>query len=173
MTRLDQNRAMSQLAAKAGVHSHDRHRGHHLGQPLGHQYPDYYNAKINGKSAAEVIGDDVWAKDVFIPTVQKRGKAIIDARGKSSAPSAAWAAIDHIHDWFHGTGDNGVGSMAVPSDGSYGIPEGLICSFPVRVSGGWKYEIVKGLPIDAAIQTRIDGSTKELLAEREAVKDLL
>ena len=140
----------------------ERHPGQHLRGHLAQIQP-----------AAKVVNDEAWLQGPFLKTVQERGKAIIDARGKSSAASAAQAAIDHIHDWFLGTGDNTVVSMAVPSDGSYGIPEGLVYSFPCRVTGAWKYEIVQGLKIDAATQTRIDGSTKELLSEREAVKDLL
>ena len=176
MTRLDQNRAVGQLAKKLGIPPEAVKDVFIWGNHSDTMVPDFSLGYVNVNGERKPVSAAVsaeWLAGDFDKTVRTRGKAIIDARGKSSAASAAQAAIDHIHDWFLGSGDNSVVSMAVPSDGSYGIPEGLVYSFPVRVTGGWKYEIVKGLPIDAAIQTRIDGSTKELLAEREAVKDLL
>jgi malate dehydrogenase len=172
MTRLDQNRAVGQIARKAGVAPADVKDVFIWGNHSDTMVPDVSLAHIGGKSVREVVSAD-WLATDFDKTVRTRGKAIIDARGKSSAASAASSAIDHIHDWYLGTGDHKVVSMAVPSDGSYGIPAGLIYSFPCRITAPWKYEIVHGLTIDAATQTRMDASTKELLSEREAVKDLL
>lgn len=176
MTRLDQNRATGQIAKKLGIAPGAVHDTFIWGNHSDTMVPDFSKGYVlhggEKKAIAEVVSSD-WLATDFDKTVRTRGKAIIDARGKSSAASAAQAAMDHIHDWFLGTGDNTVVSMAVPSDGSYGIPEGLVYSFPVRITAPWKYEIIQGLPIDAAMQARIDNSTKELLAEREAVKDLL
>jgi malate dehydrogenase len=134
--------------------------------------PDVSQGTVNGQAIAGLVGAD-WLGSTFDSTVRTRGKAIINARGKSSAASAAFAAIDHIHDWYLGTGENRYVSMAVPSDGSYGIPEGLIYSFPCRITGPWQYEIVRDLPVDAATQARMNASTAELLSEREAVAHLL
>ena len=172
MTRLDQNRAVGQIARKAGVAPADVKDVFIWGNHSDTMVPDVSLATIGGKSVREVVSAD-WLATDFDKTVRTRGKAIIDARGKSSAASAASSAIDHIHDWYLGTGDRKYTSMAVPSDGSYGIPAGLIYSFPCRITAPWKYEIVQGLTVDAATQTRMDASTKELLSEREAVKDLL
>ena len=176
MTRLDQNRAVGQLAKKLAIAPADVRDVFIWGNHSDTMVPDFSLGHVHAGGEKKPVSAAVqadWLAGEFDKTVRTRGKAIIDARGKSSAASAAQAAIDHIHDWFLGTGDNTVVSMAVPSDGSYGIPEGLVYSFPCRITGAWKYEIVQGLKIDAATQTRIDGSTKELLSEREAVKDLL
>jgi len=176
MTRLDQNRATGLLAKKLGVMPGAIKDVFIWGNHSDTMVPDVslgYGLIGGEKKPLTASVDGAWLAGDFDKTVRTRGKAIIDARGKSSAASAAQAAIDHIHDWFLGTGDNTVVSMAVPSDGSYGIPEGLIYSFPCRITGPWTYEIVQGLDISAATQARMDGSTNELLAEREAVKDLL
>ena len=171
MTRLDHNRALSQLAKKAGVSVTDIKKLAIWGNHSATQYPSVQHAEIGGKPAAEVIGDDAWLRDEFIPTVAKRGAAIIEARGASSAASAANAAIDHVFDWFNGTAEGDWTSVALPSDGSYGVPEGLISSFPA-VSRGGRWEIVQGLEIDAFSRARIDASVAELVEEREAVKEL-
>lgn len=176
MTRLDQNRATGQLAKKLGVAPAAIKDVFIWGNHSDTMVPDVslgYALLGGEKKPITTAVDAGWLAGDFDKTVRTRGKAIIDARGKSSAASAAQAAIDHIHDWYLGTGDNKVVSMAVPSDGSYGIPEGLIYSFPVRITSPWNYEIVQGLEVSAPTQTRIDGSTNELLSEREAVKDLL
>ncbi|NRQ32257.1 malate dehydrogenase [Nonomuraea sp. NN258] len=167
MTRLDHNRALSQLAAKLGVPVTEIKKMTIWGNHSATQYPDLYHAEVGGKVAAEQV-DGEWLRDTFIPTVAKRGAAIIDARGASSAASAANAAIDHVHDWVNGTDWT---SAAVVSDGSYGVPEGLISSFPVRSVGG-RYEIIQGLEIDAFSRDRIDASVNELVEERDAVKAL-
>jgi len=172
MTRLDQNRAVGQIAKKLGVAPAAVKDLFIWGNHSDTMVPDVSQGHVGGQAIREAVPAE-WLAGDFDKTVRTRGKAIIDARGKSSAASAGFAAIDHIHDWFLGTGDHRYVSMAVPSDGSYGIPEGLIYSFPVRITAPWQYEIVQGLPVDAATQARIDASTKELLAEREAVKDLL
>jgi malate dehydrogenase len=135
-------------------------------------YPDFYNATIGGAPVTSVIEDTAWLQGEFLTTVQQRGAAIIKARGLSSAASAASAAIDHVFDWSQGTGDRIV-SMAIPSDGSYGIPEGLIFSFPVRVTSRWTYEIVQGLDLTEFSRAGIQKTTDELLSEREAVRDML
>jgi len=135
------------------------------------QYPDIFHAKVAGSPAAEVVSDRAWLTDDFIPTVQKRGAAIIEARGASSAASAANAAIEHVHDWVLGTPEGDWVSMGVPSDGSYGVPEGLICGFPCTCSGG-RYEIVQGLHLDEFSRGRVDASVAELEEERKAVADL-
>jgi malate dehydrogenase len=135
------------------------------------QYPDVYRARIGSQPAAEVIGDDAWVEKEFIPAVQQRGAAIIEARGASSAASAASAAIDHVHDWVLGTSAGDWVSMGIPSDGSYGVPEGLISSFPVSTSGG-RYQIVPGLDLEEFSRSRIDASVAELGEERDAVKEL-
>jgi malate dehydrogenase len=135
------------------------------------QYPDVFHAEVSGRNAAEAVNDEAWLAGEFIPTVAKRGAAIIEARGASSAASAASAAIDHVHTWVTGTAAGDWTSMAVPSDGSYGVPEGLISSFPVTTRGG-RYEIVQGLEINEFSRTRIDASVAELAEEREAVRKL-
>jgi malate dehydrogenase len=170
MTRLDHNRAIGQLAAKLGVSVSEVHQLTIWGNHSATQYPDLYNAKVGGKVAAELV-EESWLKDEFIPTVAKRGAAIIEARGASSAASAASAAIDHVFTWVNGTGDGDWTSMAIPSDGSYGVPEGLISSFPVTTSNG-KYEIVQGLDINDYSREKIDASVAELAEERDAVKGL-
>jgi len=135
------------------------------------QYPDLFHTKIGGRPASEVIADEAWIEKDFIPTVQQRGAAIIEARGASSAASAASAAIDHVHDWILGTAPDRWVSMAIPSDGSYGVPAGIISSFPVTCAGG-SYSIVQGLDIDDFSRGRIDASAMELVDERTAVTEL-
>jgi malate dehydrogenase len=171
MTRLDQNRAMAQLAAKSGVPVAEVTNMTIWGNHSATQYPDVFRARIGGKPAHEVIGDEAWIEKEFIPSVQQRGAAIIEARGASSAASAASAAIDHVHDWLAGTPAGDWVSMAVPSDGSYGVPEGLISSFPVTTANG-RYDIVQGLDIDDFSRRRIDASVAELGEERDAVREL-
>ena len=173
LVRLDQNRALSQAATKLGRASHEVKKLAIWGNHSATQYPDLVHAEIDGKSVAEVVGDQAWIADTFIPTVQQRGKAIIEARGKSSAASAANAAIDHVHDWWLGSPEGDWSAMAVCSDGSYGVPEGIISGFPIRCTGGGQYEIVQGLEIDAFSRERIDATAKELSDEAEAVADLL
>ncbi|MFV0525483.1 MAG: malate dehydrogenase [Acidimicrobiales bacterium] len=171
MTRLDHNRAMSQLGTKVGRPITDITRMTIWGNHSSTQYPDLFHCLVDGKSAAEVVNDQAWIEDDFIPTVAKRGAAIIDARGASSAASAANAAIDHMHDWALGTPNDDWVSMSVPSDGSYGVPEGIISSFPCQTSGG-AYEIVQGLDLDDFSRGRIDASTAELVEERDTVREL-
>jgi malate dehydrogenase len=171
MTRLDHNRALGQLAAKTGSPVADIAKVTIWGNHSASQYPDIFHAEVGGKNAAELINDQAWLESDFIPTVQKRGAAIIEARGSSSAASAANAAIDHVHDWALGTPEGDWVSMAIPSDGSYGVPEGLMSSFPCVCKDG-KYEIVQGLEIDDFSRARIDASVAELAEERDAVKDL-
>ncbi len=171
MTRLDQNRAMAQLAAKSGRPVSDVTHMTIWGNHSATQYPDAFRARIGGRPANEVIGDDGWIEKEFIPAVQQRGAAIIEARGASSAASAASAAVDHVHDWFAGTRDGHWVSMAIPSDGSYGVPEGLISSFPVTTSRG-DYQIVQGLELEEFSRTRADASVAELGEERDAVREL-
>jgi malate dehydrogenase len=171
MTRLDHNRAKSQLAKKAGVMVNDITNLTIWGNHSATQYPDVFHAKINGVNAAEVVNDQAWLESEFIPTVAKRGAAIIEARGASSAASAANAAIDHVHTWVNGTAPGDWTSAAIVSDGSYGVPEGLISSFPVTSSGG-DWAIVQGLEIDEFSRARIDASVAELVEEREAVRAL-
>ncbi len=172
MMRLDHNRALTQVAQKTGnpvtAVKHMTIWGNHSAT----QYPDVYNALVNGKAAAQVIDDRAWIESTFIPTVQKRGAAIIEARGLSSAASAANAAIDHIRDWVHGTPTDDWVSMGVPSDGSYGIPEALTFGFPVKCSGG-RYEIVKGLELNDFAKAKIAATQKELQEERAAIEHLL
>jgi malate dehydrogenase len=168
MTRLDHNRALSQLATKLGVAVTDISKLSIWGNHSATQYPDLFHAQVAGRSAAEQV-DHAWLEETFIPTVAKRGAAIIEARGASSAASAANAAVDHVYDWVHGTED--WTSAGVVSDGSYGVPEGLICSFPVVARDG-KYEIVQGLEIDEFSRARIDASVRELAEERDAVAKL-
>ena len=171
MTRLDHNRALSQLAAKTGSHVNDIQRMIIWGNHSATQYPDINHCLVKGQAARTLVDQD-WTEKDFIPTVQQRGAAIIKARGASSAASAASAAIDHIRDWFRGSPQGDSLSMGIPSDGSYGIPEGVIYSYPVICRGG-QYEIVQGLDIDAFSRARMDATHQELLEERDGVKDLL
>jgi malate dehydrogenase len=171
LTRLDHNRAISQLAKKTGAKVTDIKKVTIWGNHSATQYPDIFHAEINGKNAAEVVGDEKWIADDFIPTVAKRGAAIIDARGSSSAASAASATVDAARDWLLGTPKDDWVSMAVISDGSYGVPEGLISSFPVTTEGG-DWSIVQGLDVNDFSRSRIDKSTAELADERSAVTDL-
>jgi malate dehydrogenase len=171
MTRLDHNRAIAQLARKTGVEVKEITNVTIWGNHSASQYPDLFHAKLAGEDAASRINDQAWIENDFIPTVQKRGAAIIDARGASSAASAASAAIDHVHDWLLGTPQGDWVSMAIPSDGSYGIPEGLISSFPVTTAGG-EYTIVQGLELSEFSRGRIDASAAELAEERDAIKAL-
>ena len=171
MTRLDHNRAISQLARKTGTPVREVRRMTIWGNHSATQYPDVFHAEVAGENAAEVVGDQAWIENEFIPTVAKRGAAIIEARGASSAASAANAAIDHVHSWVAGTPDGDWVSVALPSDGSYGVPEGLVSSFPC-VSRGGAWEIVAGLDIDDFSRGRIDASVAELAEERDAVRSL-
>ncbi len=171
MTRLDHNRAMSQLAAKTGSSVNDIKKMTIWGNHSTTQYPDLFHCEVGGRNAIEVVDDMAWVENDFIPTVAKRGAAIIQARGASSAASAASAAIDHVRDWALGTPDGDWVSMAVPSDGSYGVPEGIISSFPCTVTNG-EYAIVDGLDIDDFSRARIDATAAELVSERDTVKDL-
>jgi malate dehydrogenase len=167
MTRLDHNRALSQLAAKLSVPVTAIEYMTIWGNHSATQYPDLYTTRVNGRSAAEQVGES-WFKETFIPTVAKRGAAIIEARGASSAASAANAAIDHVYDWTHGTDWT---SAAVVSDGSYGVPEGLISSFPCRaVDGAW--QIIQDVEINDFSRSKIDASVAELVEERDAVTSL-
>jgi malate dehydrogenase len=171
LTRLDHNRAISQLAAKTGAAVTDIKKMTIWGNHSATQYPDIFHAEIGGKNAAEVVGDQAWVESTFIPTVAKRGAAIIEARGSSSAASAASATVDAARDWLLGSAAGDWVSMAVASDGSYGVPEGLISSFPVTTKDG-DWEIVQGLEIDDFSRARIDASTAELADERAAVTEL-
>ena len=171
MTRLDHNRAMAQLAARTDCHVNDIHCMAIWGNHSATQYPDVNHATVKGGKATEVV-DQGWLEETFIPVVQQRGAAIIEARGASSAASAASAAIDHMHDWALGTPKGDWVSMAIPADGSYGIEPGIIYSFPVRCSGG-RYEIVTGLAIDDFSRARMDKTEAELREERAAVEGLL
>ncbi|MGZ4543003.1 MAG: malate dehydrogenase [Mycobacteriaceae bacterium] len=171
MTRLDHNRAIAQLANRTQSPVQEIKTMTIWGNHSTTQYPDIFHATVGGRSAVDVVDDLQWMTDNFIPTVQKRGAAILDARGSSSAASAASAAIDHVHDWVAGTPEGDWVSMAVPSDGSYGVPDGLISSFPVTTSGG-TYTIVQGLEIDEYSRGRIDTSVAELASERDAVQEL-
>jgi malate dehydrogenase len=171
MTRLDHNRAIAQLARKTGVEVSDITNVTIWGNHSATQYPDVFHAKLAGEDAAVKINDQAWIESDFIPTVQKRGAAIIDARGASSAASAASAAIDHVHDWVLGTPEGDWVSMAIASDGSYGVAEGLISSFPVTTADG-EYSIVQGLELSEFSRARIDASAAELAEERDAIKAL-
>ena len=171
MLRLDHNRALSQVAAKVGKPVVSIEKLCVWGNHSPTMYADYRFAEVDGQPVKDLINDDVWNRDVFLPTVGKRGAAIIEARGLSSAASAANAAIDHMHDWFSGT-DGKWTTMGIPSDGSYGIPEGTMFGFPVTVANG-EYSIVQGLPIDEFSQERINLTLKELTEEREGVAHLL
>jgi malate dehydrogenase len=171
MTRLDHNRAMSQLAKKTGAGLDDIKQLTIWGNHSATQYPDITQATIGGRPAAEIVGDEAWLRDTFIPTVAKRGAAIIEARGASSAASAANAAIDHVYDWVNGTPEGNWTSAAIMSDGSYGVPEGIISSFPVTSRAG-RWEIVQGLEITDFSRSKIDASVAELVEERDAVHEL-
>jgi len=171
MTRLDHNRALSQLAMRVNRPVSSIKKMTVWGNHSTTQYPDLSHCEVDGKPAKALVNDDVWINDTFIPTVAKRGAAVIKARGASSAASAANAAIDHIRSWALGTAPGDWVSMSVPSDGSYGVPEGLVSSFPCTCSGG-KYQIVKGLEIDGYSRAKIDASVSELQEERDAVKAL-
>jgi len=171
MTRLDHNRALTQLAEKTGTHVNAIRKMTIWGNHSSTQYPDISHTLVNGKAAKSLV-DQKWVEETFIPVVQQRGAAIIKARGASSAASAASAAIDHIHDWFQGTKSGDWVSMGVPSDGSYGIKEGVIYSYPVTIKDG-AYQIVQGLSIDEFSRKRMDATEKELREERDGVKDLL
>ena len=172
MTRLDHNRAKAQLAARLSVHTTDVTRMTIWGNHSATQYPDVFHAEVQGKNAAELVNDQAWLEDTFIPTVQQRGAAIIEARGLSSAASAANAAIEHVRDWVLGSPDGDWVSMAVPSDGSYGIPAGVIYGYPVTCKNG-DYQIVQGLAINEFSRQRMDATHKELLEERDGVKELI
>ena len=171
MTRLDHNRALAQLSGRVGVHINDITRMTVWGNHSATQYPDISHTLVNGSPASGQV-DQAWLEETFIPTVQQRGAAIIKARGQSSAASAASAAIDHMRDWTLGTPENDWVSMAIPSDGSYGIAEGLIYSFPVRCING-HYEIVQGLDVDDFSRERMLATEQELAEERDAVAHLL
>jgi malate dehydrogenase len=171
MTRLDHNRAISQVAAKLGVSVNDVTKMTIWGNHSNTQFPDLYHAEVGGRSAYDAIGDHEWYDTQYIPTVATRGGAIIKARGASSAASAANAAVDHIRSWSLGTPDGDWVSMAVPSDGSYGVAEGIISSFPCVCRGG-AYEIVQGLEINDYSRAKIDATAAELVAERDAVREL-
>ena len=171
MTRLDHNRAIAQLAAKTGTHVSDITRMTIWGNHSATQYPDIYHAMVAGKPAPDLV-DEGWLAKEFIPTVQQRGAAIIKARGASSAASAASAAIDHMHDWALGTPGDDWGSMAIPADGSYGIADGVIYSYPVRCKAG-AYEIVQGLDINDFSRSRMLATEAELREERAAIESLL
>mgnify|MGYP001243718542 FL=1 len=171
MTRLDHNRALTQVAARAGVSVNDVSRMTIWGNHSATQYPDLFRCRVGARSAAEVIGDQTWLEDTFIPSVQQRGAAIIEARGASSAASAANAAIDHISDWLSGTPEGNWVSMAVRSDGIYGVDQGLISSFPVTCNDG-DWSIVPDLEIDEFSRARIDVSVDELVTERDTVAAL-
>jgi malate dehydrogenase len=171
MTRLDHNRAKSQLAEKTESHVTDIRRMTIWGNHSATQYPDLTHAEVHGRKAPTLVSRE-WIEQSFIPTVQQRGAAVIKARGSSSAASAASAAIDHVHTWFHGTAANDWVSMAVPADGSYGITAGVIYSYPVTVKNG-DYQIVPGLAIDEFSRQRMEATHAELLEERDGVRALL
>jgi malate dehydrogenase len=173
MTRLDQNRAQAQLALKAGVATTDVKNTLIWGNHSATQVPDFMNTTINGRSAAEVISDEEWCRGEFFTTVQKRGAAIIAARGLSSAASAANGLVDHVRDLATATPDGEWRSVCIKSDGSYGVPEGLISSFPVRADGHGDHSIVQGLELDAFLTEKLAASAAELQGERELVADLL
>jgi malate dehydrogenase len=171
MTRLDHNRAVGQLAQRTGAPVADISHMAVWGNHSPTVYPDLFNARVRGERAWDAVGDEAWVADTYIPRVGKRGAEIIEARGASSAASAANAAIDHVHDWVHGTeGDDWV-SMAVPSPGAYGVEEGIISSFPCRCSGG-AWEIVEGLDVPPFSRERIDRTVNELKEERDGVRKL-
>jgi len=171
MMRLDHNRAIAQLAGKVNAAVADVTKMTVWGNHSPTQYPDIFHAQVKGRNAAEVVDDQAWVESDFIPTVQKRGTAVIEARGASSAASAANAAVDHVHDWVLGTPDGDWVSMGIPSDGSYGVEEGLICGYPVTCSSG-SYEVVQGLDLDDFSRGKIDASVKELKDERDTISRL-
>ena len=171
MTRLDHNRAVAQLAKKAGAQVSEITNMTIWGNHSTTQYPDLFHAKVRGEPAREVVNDQRWLEEEFIPTVAKRGASVIETRGASSAASAANAAVGHVHDWALGTPQGDWVSMSVPSDGSYGVEEGLISSFPCTCSGG-EWKVVEGLEIDDFSRGRIENSVDELKEERDAVADL-
>jgi malate dehydrogenase len=171
LTRLDHNRAISQLAAKTGSKVTDIKKMTIWGNHSATQYPDIFHAEIGGKNAADVVDDQAWIENDFIPTVAKRGAAIIEARGSSSAASAASATIDAARDWLKGTAEGDWVSMAVASDGSYGVPEGLVYSYPVTTKDG-RWEIVQGLEINDFSRAKMDATAAELAEERDAVREL-
>lgn len=172
LTRLDHNRAISQLATKTGAPVSSISKMTIWGNHSATQYPDIFHAEVDGRNAVEVVNDRSWIEEDFIPTVAKRGAAIIEARGASSAASAASATIDAARDWLQGSPDGDWVSMAVMSDGSYGVPEGLLSSFPVTTTAGGNWQIVQGLEIDEFSRSRIDASTAELAEERDTVSQL-
>jgi malate dehydrogenase len=171
LTRLDHNRAKAQLAAKTGASVNEVTHMTIWGNHSATQYPDVFNARVRAQNAAELIDDQQWLESTFLPTVQQRGASIIEARGASSAASAANATVEHMRDWVRGTPDGDWVSMSVPSDGSYGVPEGLISSFACTTSGG-VYQIVQGLKINDFSRGKIDASVAELIEERDAVRAL-
>jgi len=171
MTRLDHNRAKGQLAEKTGAAISDIRRVTIWGNHSATQYPDINHCLVGGKPARSLV-DDAWVKDEFIPRVQKRGAEVIDARGASSAASAAYAGLAHVRDWMTGASADDWVSMGIPSDGSYGIPEGLIYSYPVTIAGG-EYTIVPGLDIDPFSRSKMDATRAELEGERDAIRHLL
>jgi len=171
MTRLDHNRAISQLAMKVGKPISSVRKMTVWGNHSTTQYPDLSHCEVDGRNALELVNDQQWIEDTYIPTVAKRGAAVIKARGSSSAASAANAAIDHVRSWVLGTPAGDWVSMSVPSDGSYGVPEGIISSFPCTCSGG-KYSIVQGLDVSPFSRSRIDATVAELQEERDAVRTL-
>ena len=171
MTRLDHNRAVTQIAQRLGASVNDVKKMTVWGNHSTTQYPDLFHCEVAGRNAYEAVGDHDWVDQTFIPTVAKRGAAIIDARGASSAASAASAAVDHIRSWTLGTPEGDWVSMSIPSDGSYGVPEGIISSFPCVCRDG-NYEIVQGLDIDDYSRGKIDASAAELVSERDAVREL-
>jgi malate dehydrogenase len=171
MVRLDHNRAIAQLARRTGAAVHEITNMTIWGNHSTTQYPDLVNARVRGESAWDAVGDEAWIADEFIPTVAKRGAAIIDARGASSAASAASAAIDHVHDWVTGTPDGDWVSMGVPADGSYDVPDGVISGYPCVCSGG-QWSIVEGLDVPDFSRRRIDASVAELNEERAAIDQL-
>jgi len=171
MTRLDHNRALAQVSAKTGATLTKVHKVIIWGNHSATQYPDLHHATVDGKPVIDQVGES-WFKETFIPTVQQRGAAVIKARGTSSAASAASAALDHIHDWVHGTRDGEWVSMAVPSDGSYGIPEGVIYSYPMTCKGG-AYSVVQGLSVNQFSREKMQATYRELCEERDGVKDLI
>jgi malate dehydrogenase len=171
MMRLDHNRAIAQVAKKTGAQISEVTNMTIWGNHSATQYPDVFHAQVRGSSAADAIGDQAWIENDFLPTVQKRGAAIIEARGASSAASAANAAVDHVHDWVLGTPEGDWVSMAIATDGSYGIGEGIFSGHPCTCSGG-QYEVVQGLELDEFSKSRIDATVKELGEERDAVRQL-
>jgi malate dehydrogenase len=172
MTRLDHNRAIAQLSSRTGAGVSEITNMTIWGNHSTTQYPDLFNCQVRGRSAWEEVGDEQWVTETYIPSVAKRGAAIIEARGASSAASAANAAIDHVRDWTAGTPDGDWVSMSVASDGSYGVEEGLISSFPCRCPGDGSFEIVQGLAVNEFSRERIDASVGELTEERDAVREL-